>query len=81
MNKKILDEIEANHPKNNKNNLEMITSQFIKNVQNNIENFSYNKIIANFHEVYSAINKILNNKIDKRSWIDNYTKILITMSL
>ncbi len=80
LNKKILDEIEANHPKNNKNNLEMIASQFIKNVQNNIENFSYNKIIANFYEVYSAINKIVNNKIDKRSWIDNYTKILITMS-
>ena len=80
LNKKILEEIKLDHPDNPNTNLEMITTQFINNVENNIENFSYNKIIANFHEVYSAISKIVNNKIDRKSWIENYTKILTTMS-
>ena len=80
LNQKILNEIEADHPKNSKNNeIEIITAQFIDNVQKNIENFSYNKIIANFHEIYSSINKIVNNKIDKESWIKNYKNILIAM--
>ena len=49
-------------------------------MQNNIENFSYNKIIANCHEIYSALNKIINNKIDKKSWIENYKNILVAMN-
>jgi len=80
LNQKILEEINSNHPKNSKNDLDIITSQFVGNVEKNIENFSYNKIIANFHEIYSAINKILNNKFDKENWIKNYTNILIAMS-
>ena len=80
LNHKILEEIKLNHPKKSGNNLEIISTQFIYNVEKNIENFSYNKIIANFHEVYSAINKVLNNKIDKESWVKNYKNILIAMS-
>jgi len=80
LNQKILKEIKLDHPKKSENNLEIISTQFIDNVEKNIENFSYNKIIANFHEIYSAINRILNNKIDKESWIKNYTNILIAMS-
>ena len=80
LNQKILDEIKANHPKNSENNLEKITAEFVNSVQTNIENFSYNKIIANFHEVYSSVNKIVNKKIDSENWIKNFTKILIAMS-
>jgi len=80
LNQKILKEIKADHPENTKNDLEIISSKFIKNVEKNIEDFSYNKIIANFHEVYSAISKIIDIKIDKKTWIKNYTNILIAMS-
>jgi len=80
LNQKILDEIKANHPKNLENDLEKITAEFVNSVQTNIENFSYNKIIANFHEVYSSVNKIVNKKIDSENWIKNFTKILIAMS-
>ena len=59
LNKKIIEEIEANHPSNPNNDLEKITNKFIKEITHNIENFSYNKIIANFHETYSALNKII----------------------
>ena len=65
LNQKILEEINQDYPKSAGNELEIITNQFINNVQKNIENFSYNKIIANFHEVYSSLNKILDKKIDK----------------
>ncbi len=78
LNQKINEEINANHPKKN-NELDVITGNFINNVQNNIENFSYNKIIANFHEIYSEINKVINKKIDKESWVKNYYDILKTM--
>ncbi len=80
LNQRILDEIQSDHPENKSKELEIITSRFIEDVKNNIENFSYNKIIANFYELYSVLNKILNNKIDKKSLLKNYTNILITMT-
>ena len=80
LNQKILDEIDLNHSNNSNNNFEKITNKFIYDVQKNIENFSYNKIIANFHEFYSTVNKIINDKINKQSLIKNYGNILITMS-
>jgi len=80
LNQKIIDEIKANHPSNPNNDLEKITNKFLKEVTHNIENFSYNKIVANFHEVYSALNKIILNKIEKRQLIENYKKILIAIN-
>ena len=80
LNQKILEEIKLNHPSNSNTDLEKITNQFIKNVTKNIENFSYNKIIANFHETYSALNKTIFNKIEKKKLIENYKKILSIMS-
>ena len=79
LHQKILDEIRKNHKKKDDLEIEKITNQFIKNVENNIENFSYNKIVANFHEVYSLLNKVLKNKIDKNSLLLNYKNILIVM--
>ena len=80
LNNRILEQINANHNEDSTNNLEKIASNFIKNVELNIENFSYNKIVANLHEIYSALNKIINNKIKKEDWIKNYKNVLITMS-
>ena len=80
LNQKILDEIDKEHPKNKNNELEKISSQFVENVEKNINNFSYNKIIANFYEMYASINKIIGKNIDKENWIYNYSNILITMS-
>ena len=33
--------------------LKKYTNKFLKKITNNLENFSYNKIIANLHEMYS----------------------------
>ena len=80
LNQKIIQEIESNHPSNPNNNLERITNKFIKEITNNIENFSYNKIVANFHEIYSALNKVISIKIEKKKLIENYKKILIAIN-
>jgi leucyl-tRNA synthetase len=80
LNQKIINEININHPPNEDDQLEKITNKFIKEVTYNIENFSYNKIIANFHEVYSALNKIILTKIEKQKLVENYNKILIAIS-
>ena len=80
LNEKILEKIGKNEKSDEKKDeLELISSLFINNVQYNIENFSYNKIIANFHELYSAINKKINSKISSEIWIKNYSKILVVM--
>ena len=80
LNKKIIQEMEANHPLNSSNEIEKITNKFIKEITHNIENFSYNKIIANFHEMYSALNKVILNKIDKKKLVENYKKFLLAIS-
>ena len=80
LSQKIMEEIHLNHSENKENDLEKQTNQFVENVQKNIENFSYNKIIANFHEIYSVLNKIVKIKIKKEIWIENFSKILITMT-
>jgi leucyl-tRNA synthetase len=80
LHQKIIEQIELDHPSNSTTDLEIITNQFIKNVTINIENFSYNKIVANFHETYSALNKIIFDKIEKKKLIENYKKILSVMS-
>ena len=80
LNQKIIQEIDKDHPSNPDNDLEKITNKFIREVTDNIENFSYNKIVANFHELYSALNKTILNKIEKKKLVENYNKILIAIS-
>jgi leucyl-tRNA synthetase len=80
LHQKITDEIEANHLSNSNNNIDKITNKFIKEVTNNIEIFAYNKIVANFHEIYSALNKIISNKVERTKLLENYKKILIAMN-
>ena len=80
LNQKFIEEIDKNHPSNLDSDLEKVTNKFIKEITQNIENFSYNKIIANLHEVYSTLNKIILNKIEKQKLIENYKKILIAIN-
>ena len=80
LHQKIIIEIETNHPPSQNNDLEKITNKLIKEVTYNIENFSYNKIIANMHEAYSGLNKVISNKIEKVRLIENYKKVLIAIS-
>ena len=80
LNLQILEQIKQNHSANFGNNLEKVTNLFIDNVTKNLTNFSYNKIVANFHELYSSLVKELQNQYSKTTLVENYIKILITMS-
>ena len=56
------------------------TNKFIKKISNNLENFSYNIIVANLHEMYSFLIKEISKGYKKSTILDNYKKILITMN-
>ena len=72
-------EIKKNHKKDIDQELKKYTHKYLKNVSDNLENFSYNKIVANLYEMYSFMNKQVNKSYTKATLIENYQKILITM--
>ncbi len=76
---KILREIEKNHTKDHSEDLNKFTNKLIKNVSSNLESFSYNIIIANFHEMYSFLNKEIDKGYRQKTIKENYQKILILM--
>ena len=76
---KILEKIKKNYKKDIDKNLHKITNIFIKNVSDNLNNFSYNKIIANLHETYNQLLLEFEKEYTKESIIENYQKILIVM--
>jgi leucyl-tRNA synthetase len=77
---KIIEEIGKDHPKNTDDELIKFTNRFIKKITNNLENFSYNIIVANLHEMYSYLVKEISKGYKKITILENYEKILITMN-
>ena len=79
LNQKILDEIQKKHLNDVDSEFEKVTNIFIKNVTNNLSKFTYNKIIANFYEIYSSLSKLIKKKYSSKTIVQNYRKILICM--
>ncbi len=79
LNTLVLDEIKKNHSKDDDEEFKKKTNIFINNVTNNLSNFTYNKIIANIHEVHSSILKLIKKKYSPKTIVDNYKKILVCM--
>tara|TARA_B100002019_G_C21037172_1_gene482576 strand:- start:47 stop:736 length:690 start_codon:yes stop_codon:yes gene_type:complete len=79
LNSKITQEIKKNNSNDEDQELTKETNKFIKKVTNNLEDFSYNKIIANMHEIYSVFTKRLEKTYKKETLLENYQKILICM--
>ena len=79
LNTLVLDEIKKNHQKDVNDEFKKTTNIFINNVTDNLSKFTYNKIIANFHEVHTAISKLLKKNYTSKTIVDNYKKILICM--
>ena len=76
---KILKEIKLNHPKDNKKEISKFTHKFIKKITENLNNFSYNIVVANMHEMYAFFFKEIEKKYDKEIILENYKKILISI--
>ena len=75
--------------KNNKKSLDskinsdinVFTNKIIHKITQNLENFHYNVMIANLHEIYNFFNKIKNEEnIDVTNLRENYLKIIKIMS-
>ena len=62
------------------NELEEFTNQIINQINLNLEKFRYNVLIANFHEIYNFLNKILSKEDWGNNFVDNYLKILKVMT-
>ncbi len=80
LNSKILDEIKKDHKEDKDNEIEKFTNKLIKRVTDNLENFSYNKIVANLHEMHSFVSKQIENNYTKKTLLKNYNDILVLIS-
>ena len=63
-------------------NLELnkFTNQLINKITNNLENFSYNVIIANMYETYNFLTKKIEQNINSEDLLENYKKVLTIFS-
>ncbi len=79
LHEKILEEIDKDHTIDKSDELIKFTNKFIKKISNNLENFNYNIIVANLHEMHSFLSKEIIKGYQKKTILVNYEKILITM--
>ena len=77
---KIIEESNKNYEKDNDQEIDKFTNKFIKKITHNLENFSYNVIIASIHQMYSFLIKEISKKYKKKTLLNNYEKILITIT-
>ena len=75
----ILEEIKKDHKNDEDEEFKKKTNKFLKDITTNLNAFSYNKIIANLHEVYSFLYNQIKKPYTKNTIVENYQKILITM--
>ena len=79
LNQKFMNNISMDHKVDASINLSKYTNQYLKKITDSLSNFSYNVLIAGLHEMYSFINKELDNIYTSKTLKENYNKILITM--
>ena len=80
LNEKINDEIKRNNPTNIDDEMDKFTNKFIKKISDNLDNFHYNVIIANLHQMSNYLTKNLNKGYKKDTLKENYKKILIVIN-
>lgn len=60
--------------------IDTFTNQMIYKITKNLENFHYNVIIANLHEIYNYLSKNFKKIKNKKNFLTNYEKILKIIS-
>ena len=80
LNLKIIKKIDQNHMEDSDQDFVKFTNKFIKKISDNLNNFSYNIIIANFHEMHTYLSKTIEKNYTKKTLIENYKKILNTIN-
>ena len=79
LNTKIIEEINKDHHQNSHIELIKFTNKFVKKMETNLNNFSYNIIIASLHEMQNFLSKEIGKGYSQKILKQNYEKILITM--
>jgi leucyl-tRNA synthetase len=72
-----------NSPNNNKDSSDKIskyTNLLINKINNNLEKFNYNVIVANMYKTYNFLKKEINQPLNNKSLLENYKKILSVFS-
>ena len=65
---------------NQSKELDVFTNQMIDKITKNLENFHYNVIVANLHEIYNYLSKNLKKIENKENLLLNYKKMLKIIS-
>ena len=76
LHKKFIKKIDIDEKGNFDDEITKYTNSLILKITNNLENFRYNVIVANFYEMYNFFSKKLNDPISKKILIENYYNIL-----
>ena len=76
---KLLDQIKINNQENRDDALDLITNDLICKVEKNLEDFRYNKIVANIHEFYGSFSKKNLSIYSSKNLKENYQKILTVL--
>ncbi len=78
---KIKDKLAKKNVTNNEDlELNKFTNQLINKITENLENFSYNVIIASMYETYNFLIKYIEKSNNTKNLLENYTKILTAFS-
>ena len=72
-------EITKNKLDDHNNDLEVFTNQIINKINQALEKFRYNVIIASYHEIYSYFKKLIDNKKNFQNLKTNFEKIILVM--
>ena len=60
--------------------IDVFTNQMIFKITKNLEDFHYNVIVANLHEIYNYLSKNIKNLNNRENLLSNYQKILKVIS-
>ncbi len=71
---------EKEKSKQNTDEISKFTNQLIDKINNNLERFNYNVIIANIYETYNFLNQKISAPINSDLLFENYKKILSIIS-
>ena len=80
LHQKFISEIKSNHKKDDDEEIDKITNKFLNKITTNLENFSYNVIVANIHELYNNLNTQLKKNYTEKTLKESYIKLLISIS-
>ena len=66
--------------KSNEEKFESFTNEVVHKITKNLDNFQYNVLIANYHEIYNFLSKLKINELNSSTLLKNYLKILMILN-